>query len=239
NKIRSVVKIELKDEKERLRIFHLKRHSLNIKEQFYSLFRMGNALDGLNEWNMIFSLHEVTIPSMVPVVFGEKRKMGMPWKSITLTEHIYDSFRLETFIHEKFSSLSLSSEQILLKRKIIKKLASLARKFHNLGFNHNDFYLGHFFIIPSTMTLHIIDLQRVVRRKKIRDRDRIKDIAQLLFSSQQINGINNTDCIRFLKDYLQIKKIGFIEKNFIYKVLKKYLRINRHTLKHLNKAKGK
>jgi len=217
NSVRCVRKIELQDDDGKKHIFHLKTHKLNVFEIIKSFFRLGDLEDGFNEWSKILLLESLNIKTMVPVSFGESKKFGVPYKSFTMTEHLYDALRLEEYISINFKD-NMTKDKILLKRKITKELADIAFNFHKSGFNHNDFYLGHFFINLNDFTLNIIDLQRVHQRNQIRDRDRIKDIAQLYFSATQI---------------FKEKRLKDINSVFINKVFRKNLRIAKHTKKVL------
>jgi len=232
NSVRCVKKIELQDDNGKKHVFHLKTHKLNVFDIIKSFFKLGSLEDGFNEWNNILLLESLGIKTMVPVSFGEIKKFGVPYKSFTMTEHLYDADRLEEYISTNFKD-NMTKDKILLKRKITKELADIAFKFHKSGFNHNDFYLGHFFIKLNPFALNLIDLQRVHKRKKIRTRDRIKDIAQLYFSATQIKGITKIDGFRFLKFYFRVKKLKNIDRSFINKVVRKNILITRHTKKVL------
>ncbi len=232
NSVRCVRKIELENDDGKKHIFHLKTHKINFPEILKSFSLLSDLEDGQNEWNNILLLKSLDIKTMVPVAFGEVKRYGLPYKSFTITEHLYNEVRLEEYISTNFKN-NMTKEKILLKRQITEALADVALKFHASGCNHNDFYLGHFFIKFSPLELSLIDLQRVHRRKKIRSRDRVKDIAQLYFSATQIDGVTKTDCFRFLKLYLDVDTFRDVDRDFIRKIIRKNAMITRHTKKVL------
>jgi len=225
-----VIQVPMKNSDGQSLLFHLKRHRLCVSDMMKSIFKGLKADDGENEWKKILLLHSLNIPTMIPVAFGSIRFHGFPWKSVTLTEHLYDTQRLEEYIPERFSG-SLDAAQLSLKRRILTSLSSLARHFHGSGLNHNDFYLGHFFIHPETIQIYVIDLQRIQRRKQIRYRDRVKDLAQLYYSSTTIQGVSWRDCIRFLKQYLGRKKFTREDRKLIHRIQAKKNRIEKHAEK--------
>jgi heptose I phosphotransferase len=230
-RLRSVVRMEL-GEGEEAKAFYLKRHFQPLDERLKAFVVWNRREEARNEWESILLLKGFGIPTVVPVAFGERRRFGMPYASLTLTEEIYGAERVETYI-PSFSSRSSGKDLNIEKRRLIKRLALLAKDFHNHGFNHQDFYLGHFFIRPVTGELFLVDLQRVHKRKAIRKRDRIKDLAQFVFSAMGTENFTGTDLVRFAHTYLGKDKFDEADKRMIKRVFKKSERIARHTEKLL------
>ena len=84
-------------------------------------------------------------------------------------------------------------------------LAESARKLHDNGMNHRDFYLCHFRLDLSTRgeprpTLYMMDLHRAQMRKKVPARYRVKDVAGLYFSSMDA-ALSRRDYYRFMRLY--------------------------------------
>jgi hypothetical protein len=73
----------------------------------------------------------------------------------------------------------------------------------------------------------------VHKRKAIRKRDRIKDLAQFVFSAMGTENFISTDLVRFAHTYLGKDKFDEADKRMIKRVLKKSERIARHTEKLL------
>jgi len=233
NKFRSVVRIAIED-----KVFYLKRHFWPWKERIKSIVPWLKKEDAKNEWQSMLLLENLGFNTMVPVAFGEKKRFGMPFFSLTLTENIYDTEKLETYLPMHFSS-HLSKEKFFEKIEMIKKLAALVRDFHNKGLNHQDFYLGHLFIRPKNGKIFIVDIQRVHRRETISMHDRIKDLSQLAFSAKGLGIFTRTDFMRFVHLYLDRKKLNRADKKLIRRITTKVARIEKHTdklLKRRNKS---
>jgi heptose I phosphotransferase len=82
-------------------------------------------------------------------------------------------------------------------------VAALARRMHGCGFTHQDFYLCHIFVKAGNAAapeLRLIDLQRVGYRRWPAGRWRIKDLAQLHYSSMGLP-ISERDRLRFMALY--------------------------------------
>jgi len=156
--------------------------------------------------------------AMIPVAYGETNT-----GSLTVTEEIYDSVS------------GLGDDATLEKRDIIVRIARLAARFHEMGFNHQDFYLGHIFIRPATGELFLVDLQRVQRRSPSIERWIVKDLAQFVFSAISINNFSASDLVRFGHAYLGKDKFSAADKKLIKKILAKAERISRHTVKLLKR----
>lgn len=234
NKFRSIVRIERKG-----KTLYLKRHFWPWKERIKSIIPLVKKEDARNEWKSILLLDSLGFNTMVPVAFGEKKKFGLPYLSLTLTEHIYDAEKFETYLPKHFI-FPLKSEKISEKRILIKRLAALARDFHSKGLNHQDFYLGHLFIRSKDNTIFIIDLQRVHRGKIIRMRDRIKDLAQIAYSAKSSSIFTRTDFIRFACSYFERNKLNRDDKRLVKKINVKAEKISRHDAKlQLRKKKVK
>jgi len=72
---------------------------------------------------------------------------------------------------------------------LIRQFAGFAAQFHAAGWRHRDFYSCHLFVAPGGeggMALTLIDLQRVFRPRWRTLRWRIKDLAQLNYSADEI-----------------------------------------------------
>ncbi len=97
------------------------------------------------------------------------------------------------------------------KRGLTAELARLARELHSRNVYHKDFYFCHFYIPESftrtasvdwTKNIWMIDLHRLTRHYITSIWWQIKDLAQLMFSSE-VEGITARDRVRFWKLYSQ------------------------------------
>lgn len=222
---RSIARINM-DEKS----FYLKRHVLPLRERIKSLVPWIRREDALNEWRNIRLLKQHGFLTITPVAFGEKRRFGLPFCSLTLTENLYNTEKLETYMPRNFSP-PLGRDGFTRKRKIIRNVALLAKKIHEKGFNHQDFYLGHLFIRPSDDALFILDLQRMHLNTSISRHDRVKDLAQIGYSARSLNIFTRTDFMRFALFYFETDTLGIVEKKTVRKIISKVERIARHDAK--------
>jgi heptose I phosphotransferase len=95
------------------------------------------------------------------------------------------------------------------KRGLVAEVARLTSELHRRRRFHKDFYLCHFYI-PAELTerlplwsqrVHLIDLHRLGHHPWTWRFWRVKDLAQLLYSSE-IVGIGARDRLRFWRQYL-------------------------------------
>lgn len=235
NRYRSVMRLEFEMEG-RKAVFFLKRHFWPLRARMRALLPLLRKEDARNEWKNMILLDELGFSTMTPVAFGEERRFGVPFFSLTLTEGIQDAEKIEEYLPRRFSP-PLTSEGMEEKRAFIAKIACLARDFHGEGLNHQDFYLGHLFFSPSEDRIYIIDIQRVHCRKKIRAADRIKDLAQMASSAKGIGVLSGTDLMRFFLVYLGKDRLTGDDKRLARQVLRKVRRIQRHTVKLLARRK--
>jgi len=97
----------------------------------------------------------------------------------------------------------------LWKKSLVAELARLARELHERRFFHKDLYLCHFFIARADLDhlvdfrgrVHLIDLHRLARHPWMWLYPQVKDLAQLLYSSE-IDGVDVRDRLHFWRMYL-------------------------------------
>ena len=158
---RSVYRFEIGE-----RAFYLKRNLFHSVEFWKGLSRLRLPPRGAwVEWQNILAIGAAGIPTVTPIAYGEKRRCGIEVASFSITEELYGAEPLDDYIARELIA-PLSPEKIKLKRRLIDKVAELARNFHSRGMNHQDLYLNHFFI-DKFERLHLLDLQRVQRRRVV------------------------------------------------------------------------
>ncbi len=231
NKYRSVVSFQIEG-----KTFYLKRHFWPLSDKVKYLLSFHQREDARNEWNNMLLLDRLGFRTVTPVAFGEQQVFGLPKTSLTLTEKLYDAEPLEKYVQNHFIP-PLTEAQIRGKRALIRQLAELTRDFHDRGLHHQDFYLGHLFIHLRDHIIHILDIQRVHHRKVLRKRHRVKDLAQLLFSAQGLGVFTAADGMRFAHVYFGRKKLLRHDKHLIRGIAAKSRRIEKHTVKLLERRK--
>ena len=231
-KVRTVVTIK-KDGQ----IWYLKRHfKTSAKESLIEYLRYWKPVSNAKlEWRAIQTLTAIGIPNVAAIAMGERYKNKIFEKtSFIITDELKGGRSLEQILTE---SIVLSSEDRI---RLTERVGKLARKLHLSGLTHRDFYLGHIYVVGSLegkYKLHLLDLQRVKSGAEIYNRWSVKDISALLFSSEAIECISSADKMRFLFAYLGIKTLDRKSKYFIYKLLAKNDKIEKHTVKLLDKRR--
>jgi heptose I phosphotransferase len=119
------------------------------------------------------------------------------------------------------------------KRGLIAELARLTRALHGRRCFHKDLYLCHFYVpgddtarVPAWRgRVHLIDLHRLGRHPWTRRLWQVKDLAQLLYSSE-VQGVEARDRLRFWRLYLGRR--GWADRWLRWCVLFKWRRYQRH-----------
>ena len=149
-------------------------------------------------------------------------------QSFIITLELENARSLEKKLPACFHSNSPGSGKD--RKECIAKLADFIRRFHQTGYRHRDLYLAHIFLADNG-TLSLIDLHRCFRPTVLKQRYRIKDLAQLHYSCPG-QTISRTDRIRFYREYIQSDKLTAADKACLRKIHRKALQIARHDRKH-------
>lgn len=227
-------RIELPDDEGGVRGAYLKKHHLR-SWRWWLHARLGlQPVDspGRIEARNIARLQRAGIPSMQLVAFGAKLYASGLLESFVLTEELAGHVQLDHFLRQRFAPLEAGrprAEEHDL-RTLIAQVAALARRFHDAGFNHRDFYCCHFFIREphsGQFEVRLIDLQRMERRRRLRGRWLVKDLAQLAYSAPR-DRLSCTHRLAFIKAYLGVRKLRPCDKKLIRRVLAKQQAMERH-----------
>lgn len=130
------------------------------------------------------------------------------------------------------------------KRGLLMEMARIGRLLHDRRCFHKDFYLCHFYIRevdtyrapPSWFNeVVLIDLHRLARHRVFWRIYQIKDLAQLLFSSE-VDGVTASDRIAFWRAYRGLgagdgRGKGFYERIVSRIIRWKWQRYRRHNMK--------
>jgi heptose I phosphotransferase len=213
--------------------FYLKRHAPpRLRERLRPLLNLSMPILGArNEWEAILRFHAVGIPTVTPVAFGEWQQ-----HSLVMTQDLGTDFTLLDWVNEtadrreQAAESNESAEILSLKRRLIHRVAAIARQMHKCNIHHQDFYLNHMLWRqdPSMLDIRVIDLGRVVRSAKRSQRRIIKDLAQLDFSARRLSC---SDRLRFLRLYLG-RPFRPSDRWLVRCVARKSRHIASHTAKH-------
>jgi heptose I phosphotransferase len=123
------------------------------------------------------------------------------------------------------------------------EIARLTRALHDRRCFHKDLYLCHFYILlADTASLpawrgrvHLIDLHRLGRHRLTWPFWQVKDLAQLLYSSETV-GVDACDRLRFWREYLGTGRRTFVGRWLRRLIVAKWGRYRKHNLRR--KANG-
>lgn len=155
-----------------------------------------------SELRAIRAFDALGIDTMTVAAYGERGVGPAHRQSFLVTEALEPTIDLDAFTRD----WSREPPPAALKHALIGTVARIARRMHEGGINHRDFYLCHFLLHldpaprPGTLRVSVIDLHRAQIRAHTPARWRHKDIAALYFSALAI-GLTKRDRLRFLRDY--------------------------------------
>ncbi|MBN2326113.1 MAG: hypothetical protein JXR73_03090 [Candidatus Omnitrophica bacterium] len=224
---RERIRLSLADESGRSYTFYLKRFSHPPR----SLSRhVGNAAQARSvaevEWNRLREFHDGGVPASVPVAFGHEFEDEKEIRSAVVMLAVPGE-SLESWMKR----WNPQNRQAI--RSLIQPLADLIGRMHRLRLIHRDLYLCHIFFDPGAASgdsLHLIDLQRVIRPRWLLHRWIVKDLAALNFSTP-FPFVTTKDRIRWLKLYLDVRRLGRKEKRLIRQIMRKTKKIAAHDAK--------
>jgi hypothetical protein len=171
------------------------------------------SLESLNEWRQIHALRELGFRTAAPVAAGWQIGNAGAIRSFVMTAEISCAVQGYDFLAAHSDSKW---------RDLIQGIAGLARRFHQAGFIHKDFYLNHIFVSERSngLELTLIDLQRVLGPGSFRTRWLIKDFGSMLYAFEKA-GARRFSLLRLFKLYKGRQPLGVAEKKFLRKSLKR------------------
>jgi len=153
-----------------------------------------------NERRAIERLHALGVPTMKIAGYGCRGWNPARLESFIVTEDLGDTVNLEDFSRNWRARPPAPG----LKRALIAAVAETARRLHENGVNHRDFYLCHLRIEPRAPAARprivVMDLHRAQLRLATPRRWIVKDIGSLYFSAMDI-GLTRRDLLRFMRAY--------------------------------------
>ncbi len=165
-----------------------------------------------------------------------------PWgrlQSFLAVEELHDMLPLN-------EAIPLAAQQLdartfaRWKRTLLIEMARLARRLHDRRLFHKDFYLCHFYISrQDTCVLpcwrervHIIDFHRLGHHPWTWRLWQSKDLAQLLYSSDDVPGVTARDRLRFWRLYLGEERRTRAARWLRRLVRLRWSRYQRHNARH-------
>lgn len=163
-----------------------------IAKELVSLRRP--TVSALAEKRAIEAVTRLGIPTMTLAGYGERGSNPARLQSFIATEEIAGTVTLEDLC----ADWPRKPPSFALKQRLLRTVADIARRLHEHGINHRDFYLNHFRLQGER--LYLMDLHRAQLRAAIPRRWRVKDIGALYFSAADI-GLTRRDLLRFARLY--------------------------------------
>jgi len=156
-------------------------------------------LGARNEQKALVLLDESGIPVPELVGFGLEGRNPATRHSCIVTKSLINTLSLEDCCRQNLMTPSR-------KYPVIRRVAELARRMHEVGVNHRDCYICHFHLSLEGQNfrepeLFVIDLHRAHIRDHTPTRWRVKDVGSLLFSAVEEDAINRNDLFRFMQIY--------------------------------------
>lgn len=210
----------------RHRTLFLKKHHVRTWwTRLQARFGLFPRSAGREEARNVRRLESAGIPCMEMAAFGEKLRQDGLLESFFLTPELEGFTQLDDFLRARFQPLAAQHgrRRDVHLRRLISRVAAIAKQFHEAGFNHRDLYCCHFFVretIPGNFEIRLIDLQRVQHRNRLRRRWLVKDLAQLAYSAPRAR-IKCTQKMAFIREYLGVRKLRPEDKRLIREVLAK------------------
>ena len=224
---RQRLRVELVDEQQEPIVFFVKRYGAPRRQWFFEKLLATAVYD----FKAAMELAEKGIDVARPIAYGVERQGKKEKRSFVIFEQLPDADALERLLPNRQQN---EQKYPLLKKhkRLIREIAALVGKFHGAGYFHRDLYLSHIFLgnnLEGSDRLSLIDLQRVFRPKLLQQRWRVKDLAQLYYSSRAF--FSKVDMMRFMHDYLNCRRLNAEQKTLIRHVYAKTQRIARHDAK--------
>lgn len=220
-------RLELPDRDRTNRGLFLKRHHVRSwSSRLRARLGMGpGETAGRAEARNARRLAAAGIDVMHLVAYGEHLRADGTLESFVLTDELRQHIPLDRFFTQRFAPRDLHHVRPREAHfdDLLRRVAEVARRFHQAGYNHRDLYCCHFFIHepePGRFDVRLIDLQRVEHRRRRRWRWIVKDLAQLAYSAPR-DRVSCTQKLAFMRHYLGVAKLRPRDKRLIRAVLAK------------------
>ena len=202
---RSIARWTLTNE-ERTTVVYLKRHYVLPRRLglLARLFPSRVWSPGLQEWHHLCNAREIGLPVPRPMAAGEILLPGGRLQSFLAVEELTGMSPLHLAVPMAYHALE-SERFHRWKKGLAAEMARLTVQLHGRSYFHKDLYFCHFYI-PDELTTRVpeewqgavrmIDFHRLARHRVGSLWWRVKDLAQLLYSSE-VEGVTDRDRLRF------------------------------------------
>lgn len=159
------------------------------------------VLGAANEYRAVNALARQGVDTLAVAAFATSGYNPARRQSMIVTDELSDTVSLEDYC----ANWASHPPSPAVRMRLLRTVANIARRMHDAGINHRDFYLCHFHLDPASIgeaqpRCYLIDLHRAQLRAKVPLRWRVKDLAGLYFSAMDC-GLTRRDKLRFLRHY--------------------------------------
>ena len=159
------------------------------------------VLGAAREYRAVRLLQAIGVDTLAVAAYASRGCNPATVQSMLLTDDLVGTVSLEDYCADWESN----PPRFAVRVRLTLALADIARRMHEAGINHRDFYLCHFHLDEqslqrASLRCHVIDLHRARLRGKIPRRWRVKDLAGLYFSAMDC-GLTRRDRLRFMRHY--------------------------------------
>ncbi len=197
-----VVRIELNLPDGGTEAVFVKRQENHTRRTLRHPFRGEPTFAG--EMENIIALQQAGVPTLEPVYYGQYKVNGA-WRAILVTRELRD-FRSLSELMREWLDMGWS-QSVIERRRLIDVLAPAIRRMHNHRLSHNALHPKHVFVrLPENEDPEVclIDLEKMRHTLTSgfatrRDLDSLNRRSRLW---------SNTDRLRFLKSYLNLRVLN-------------------------------
>jgi len=160
----------------------------------------------LREWRMAYAMKIRSLPVVEALAAFERRTLGLVRESFFITEKVEGAQSLFNFVKGNFTG-EPSAGQGRRRRRLARSLGRLLRRLHDLGFTQRDMKPANILVRTDDggeggIHLVLVDLEGTRLRSKASERRRAWDLARLAVEFVDMPGVQATDLMRVLDEYL-------------------------------------
>jgi hypothetical protein len=204
-----------------------------------ALWPRGNWSSALQEWEHLEWARRQGVPVPEGIVAGEFIGPRGRLQSFLAVRELTGMLPL----HEAIPLAAQRLDAVTFvrwKRGLVTEVARLARLLHDRRRFHKDFYLCHFFIDAADLDhvptgwrerVYLIDLHRLAQHRWTWWLWQMKDLAQLLYSSE-IPGVDVRDRLFFWRAYRERGSAPLYDRWLRYWIVLKWRRYRHHNARH-------
>jgi heptose I phosphotransferase len=221
--------------KRRLTVYLKRHHELPWWHGWLAaLWPRGNWSPAMREWEHLEWARRQGVPVPEAVAAGEFIGPRGRFQSFLAVRELTGMLPLHEAI--PLAAQRLDPDTFLRwRRGLVAEMARLARLLHDRRRFHKDLYLCHFYVAAEDLDrvpewrdrVYLIDLHRLARHRWTWWLWQMKDLAQLLYSSE-IPGIDVRDRLTFWREYRERGSSALYDRWLRYWIVWKWRRYRRH-----------